>query len=108
MRMKKTMLEKVSTKREIKAAINSIGPLAKGALSLVRKTCGKPTCKACQSGEGHPAWIFTFRREGKLACMHVRLRDVETVRKAIENGRLVEQLVLEAGEKLIERLRKVD
>ena len=36
--MKKTMLEKVSTKREIKAAINSIGPLAKGALSLVRKT----------------------------------------------------------------------
>ena len=32
---------KTSTKREIKAAINSIGPLAKGALSLVRKTCGK-------------------------------------------------------------------
>ena len=91
-----------------KAAINSIGPLAKGALSLVRKTCGKPTCKACQSGEGHPAWIFTFRRDGKLACMHVRLRDVETVRRAIENGRLVERLVLEAGEKLIERLRKVD
>ena len=46
--MKKTMLEKASTKREIKAAINSIGPLAKGALSLVRKTCGKPpACDLC-------------------------------------------------------------
>ena len=46
--MKKTMLEKVSTKREIKAAINSIGPLAKGALSLVKKTCGKPpACDLC-------------------------------------------------------------
>ena len=40
--------------------------------------------------------------------MHVRLRDVETMRRAIENGRLVERLVLEAGEKLIERLRRVD
>ena len=46
--MKKTMLEKASTRREIKAAINSIGPLAKGALSLVRKTCGKPpACDLC-------------------------------------------------------------
>ena len=46
--MKKTMLEKASTRREIKAAINSIGPLAKGALSLVKKTCGKPpACDLC-------------------------------------------------------------
>ena len=94
------------TTREIKSLIKSVFPLAKGSLSQVKKTCGKPGCTACLSGEGHPAWIFTFRRDGKMRCMHVKPKDVEIVSKAIKNGRMIEQLILDEGEKLIERLRK--
>ena len=32
--------------------IKSVFPVAKGSLSLVKKTCGKPGCTACLSGEG--------------------------------------------------------
>ena len=104
--MKNKLPEKASSTREIKSIIKSVFPLAKGSLSQVKKTCGKPGCKACRSGEGHPAWIFTFRRDGKMRCMHVKPKDVEIVSRAIENGRMIEKLILDEGEKLIEQLRK--
>ena len=41
-----------------------------------------------------------------MRCMHVKPKDVEIVSRAIENGRMIEKLILDEGEKLIERLRK--
>ena len=81
-------------------------PVAHGTLSLVRKTCNNPNCRLCASGERHPAWTFVFRKDGKARCMHVQPRHVEIVRKAVENGRKLEEMILDEGIALLERLRE--
>lgn len=81
-------------------------PVAHGTLTQVRKPCNSKYCKLCKSGERHLAWIFSFRKDGKLRCMHVQPRHVEIVRKAIENGKALESMILEEGIALLERLRE--
>ena len=80
-------------------------PVARGSLALVRKACGKPGCRACKSGKGHPAWIFAYREGGRRKCLYVRKRDVAAVEAAIERGRRVEALLLEEGVRFIRSLR---
>ena len=86
--------------------ISDLVPVAHGTLSFVRKPCNSKYCKLCKSGEKHPAWNFTFRKDGKFHCMHVQPRHVEIVRKAIENGRKLEEMILDEGIALLERLRE--
>ena len=88
--------------------VEGIGPVAHGTLSLVNKRCASRYCRACRAGVGHPSWIFAFRMDGKARCMHVQPRHVEAIRKAIENGKKVERMVLEEGIAFIERLREED
>jgi len=85
--------------------IDALWPLAKGSVSEVRKPCSRPGCKACASGRKHPALIFTYRKDGKLRCRHVRPGQEAVLRKAIENGRKLERLLVEAGEELLRSLR---
>lgn len=84
------------------------GALSRRALdALVREQAvQQPYCKACKSGEGHPSWVFTFRRDGRQRCMHVQPRHAEAVRQAIENGRLLEEAILDEGIAFLERLRE--
>ena len=85
--------------------LESLWPLAKGSLSEVRKSCNRPGCKACASGKKHRAFIFTFRKDGKLHCRHVRTEHVPELRKALENGRELERLLAGQGEELLRELR---
>jgi len=81
-------------------------PLAKGSLTEVRKPCIRPNCKACKEGRKHPAFLFTFTLEGKRRCRYVALALVETMRKALDNGRRLEKRLFELGGELIEDHRK--
>lgn len=103
--MKRNNAVTASAKADFIKTVRELYPVAHGTLSLVNKRCNSPYCKACKSGEGHPSWIFTFRRDGKQHCMHVQPCHVETVRQAIENGRMLEEAILEEGISLLERLR---
>jgi len=94
-----------SAKADFIRVVRELYPVAHGTLSLVNKRCSSPYCRACKSGEGHPSWIFTFRRDGRQHCMHVQPRHVETVRRAIENGRRLEESILDEGISLLGRLR---
>ena len=86
--------------------IKEFSPVAHGALSLVHKRCTSKYCKTCKSGKGHPAWIFTYRKDGESKCLHIQPRHVETVRQAIENGRKLEAAILDEGIALIKHLRE--
>ena len=55
--------------------VAALWPVARGTVSLVRKPCGRSRCRACASGRGHPALIFTCRVDGRGRCLHVRVRD---------------------------------
>ena len=90
---------------EFRKRIEALWPLAKGSVSEVRKPCTCPGCKACASGKKHPALIFTYRKDGNLRCRHVRPGQEAVLRQAIENGRALEGLLVEAGEELLRRLR---
>lgn len=82
-------------------------PLAKGSLAEVRKPCVRPNCPACASGEKHRAHIFSFKDDkGRRRCMHVPLDFVPTMRKAIRNGRLLEERMGSLGAELILRFRQ--
>ena len=72
-------------------------PVARGSLALVRKTCGKPGCKACKSGRKHPAWRFVYREGGKQKSRHVPAQCAPLMNLAIENGRKLEQAICAEG-----------
>lgn len=85
--------------------IAAFWPIAKGSLSEVRKPCNRKGCKACAAGIKHPAFIYTYRKDGKLRCLHVRPEFVEQIRQAIENGRKLEQRLAGLGRDYVHRLR---
>ena len=39
-------------------------PMVQGSLYLLRRKCGKPTCR-CARGELHPTWVLTRSEAGK-------------------------------------------
>lgn len=104
--MKRNNDELGSAEMDFQKAISGFFPVARGALSLVNKRCASKYCKVCKSGKGHPAWIFSYRKDGKGKCMHIQPCHVEIVRQAIENGRKIEAALLDEGIALIRRLRE--
>lgn len=77
--------------------VKQLGPVAKGSLCAFRRKCGKTSCKKCSSGEGHPSFKLTFVQDGSSHTRFVGPTQVEAMRKAIANGRKLEQLILEFG-----------
>ena len=79
---------------------------------MKRNQTGEGSAKAefvkVAEGLGHPSYIFMYSREGKKHCLHIQPRHADAVRKAIENGRALEQAILDEGLAFIERLREQD
>jgi hypothetical protein len=57
-------------------------PLLVGSLSLVNRTCGKPSCH-CAKKPGHPAWTLATTRDGQRRCQVVRIDDVDEIRQRV-------------------------
>ena len=84
----------------------SAWPVAKGTLTEVRKSCNRPGCKRCDSGEKHIAWQFTFKLDGKSKSFHVPASAVEEMRLALENGRRLEHAMFETAVAILDGHRK--
>jgi len=89
----------------IKKAAN-LWPIAKGSLREVKKSCSQKNCKACLSGKRHPAWLFTYYLDGKQHSKHVPKSEVEILKKALENGRKLERMILESGLRLLDEEKR--
>ena len=63
------------------------------------------TVAACASGEGHSSHVLYGRRDGKRFSIYVPEEMVPQVREAIANGRLIQELVTEAGVRYTEALK---
>ena len=100
------MGEKQPSSQDVRRTIGQLWPVAKGSLNQVRKPCVRPNCRACASGERHPAWLFTFRQGGRQRCMYVPQELVPILQQAIENGRELEQLMVASGAALIREHRR--
>lgn len=95
-----------NSKDKFMAKVAGLGPVAKGSLAQTRSPCTRKNCKACASGRKHPKLLFTFREEGRLRGLYVRPSHEKQVRRAIENGRALEKLMVAAGRELVLRLRQ--
>ncbi len=84
----------------------SLWPAIKGSLAQVYKPCIRPGCPACARGDKHPAWLLSFRAEGRRKTMYVPLALVLTLQKALQNGRKIEVLLYRTGPQLIKQYRK--
>lgn len=93
------------TKKQVKEMLEAIGPAVKGSLVEVRKPCIRPNCQACKDGRKHRAFIFHHTVDGKRRCLYVPLACVEPLRQALDNGRLIEECLHEAGPALIRAWR---
>lgn len=81
--------------------VEKLWPVAKGSLSEVRKPCIRANCSACAEGKKHKAFIFSYNEKGRRRCLYVPRDLVPILRRAIRNGRRLEEHISRAGVKLI-------
>lgn len=72
-------------------ALTTDEPFLVGSLSLVNRTCGKPTCH-CAMNSGHPVWVLATTQDSRRRCQVVRLADVDDVRQRVEAYRTFKSL----------------
>ncbi|MGH9436908.1 MAG: DUF6788 family protein [Terriglobia bacterium] len=78
-------------------ALREIWPVADGSLSLRKSPCIRPNCAACARGEGHASYVLYGRRADKRFSIYVPDDLAPDIRKAVENGRRLKDLINEAG-----------
>lgn len=83
--------------RWFQKAIQSLGPVAAGSLSLRKSPCIRQNCPVCERGEGHSSYALYGRLLSKRFSVYVPDDLVPQIREAIANGRRVHELVSEAG-----------
>ena len=80
-------------------------PALKGSLAQVYKPCIRPNCPACARGDKHPNHLLTFTEKGRRRCLYVPKSVVPLLKRALENGRRIEQLLYEMGPALLREYR---
>lgn len=106
------ILSPVKQKKSISSAqqrlwhqLQGYWPALKGSLALVHKPCIRPNCRACASGKKHPNYLLAFSDQGRRRCLYVPSAMVPTIKRALHNGRRIEQLLYQMGPALLEEYR---
>jgi len=94
------------TKKQWQNQLAALWPAVKGSLARVRKPCIRKNCPACARGDKHPAWLLSFSSQGRRKTMYVPLAMVPALKKAVENGRRIEQLLCRTGPDLLQQYRQ--
>ena len=81
-------------------------PAILGSLSLRRSPCIRESCPACQSGERHPSYVLYGRLKGRRFSVYVPEELVPEVRRCLDNGRAVQELLYEAAPRYIKALKR--
>jgi hypothetical protein len=81
-------------------------PAILGSLSLRRSPCIRENCRACQSGEQHLSYVLSARIKGRRVSMYIPEDLVPEVQRALDNGRVVQGLLREAGERYVKALKR--
>jgi len=92
-------------KEWFQTAVLKLWPVATGSLSLRRSPCIRPNCPVCKRGEGHSSYALCGRRNGKRFCFYIPDELVPEIKKAIANGRRLQDLINEAGVRYSEALK---
>jgi hypothetical protein len=84
----------------------SLWPALVGSLSYRRTRCMQPNCAACQSGEQHRSYVLYGRHQGRRFAIYVPDDLIDDVRRAVDNGRALQDLLMQAGPRYVEALKR--
>ena len=84
----------------------SLWPALLGSLSYRRTRCGQPNCAACLSGEQHRSYVLYGRHKRRRFAIYVPEDLVEEVRRAVDNGRALQELLVQAGPRYVKALKR--
>src|SRR5712671_1414146 len=81
-------------------------PALLGSLSFRRSPCVHENCPACLSSEQHPSHVLYGRHNGRRFAVYVPEDLVPEVRRAVENGRALQDLLVQAGPRYVKALKR--
>ena len=93
-------------KRWFLREVERLWPLAVGSLSLRRGPCIRENCSACASGEGHASYALYGRQGRRRFSLYVPQEVVSEIQQAVEQGRQVQELMREAGQRYLAALKR--
>jgi hypothetical protein len=95
-------MKKLSAEDKWMRKVAALYPVAKGSLREVRRNCSRPGCGTCSSGKRHPAWLMTYYLDGIQHSKHVPMEMVKELKKALSNGRKLEDSMILAGLEMLD------
>src|SRR6202140_4946876 len=81
-------------------------PALLGSLSFRRSRGMQANCAACLSGEQHRSHVLYGRHNGRRFAVYVPEELVGEVRRAVENGRALQDLLVQAGPRYVKALKR--
>src|SRR5438105_4050162 len=81
-------------------------PALLGSLSFRRSPCVRANCPACLSGEQHPSHVLYGRHKGRRIAVYVPEDLVPEVRRSLDNGRVLQELLQAAAPRYIKALKR--
>lgn len=81
-------------------------PVGLGSLSLRRSPCIRRRCYACQTGEQHPSYVLYGRQGGRRFAIYVPDDLTEQVRRALDNGRTLNDLLYKSARRYTTALKR--
>jgi hypothetical protein len=81
-------------------------PAVLGSLSLRRSPCIRENCAACLSGEQHQSYVLYGRLKRRRFSVYVPEQLVPEVRRCLDNGRALQELLHEAAPRYVKALKR--
>lgn len=92
--------------RWLRAEVSKLMPAGLGSVSLRRTRCMRKRCHACETGEQHASYVLYGRRNGHRRTLYIPDDLAERLRKILDNGRKVQDLLFEAARRYAEALKR--
>lgn len=92
--------------RWFRAQATGLWPAALGSLSLRKSPCTREHCAACARGEQHASYVLYGRVKGRRTAIYVPDQLEPEVRRALANGRALQQLLHEAGRRYTNAVKR--
>src|SRR6266849_2433253 len=92
--------------RWLQSETASLWPAILGSLSLRRSPCVRENCPACLSGEQHQSYVLYGRASGRRVAVYVPEELVPEVRRSLDNGRALQDLLHQAAPRYIKALKR--
>src|SRR5258708_40326588 len=92
--------------RWLQSEAAGLWPAILGSLSLRRSPCVRESCPACLSGEQHQSYVLYSRLNGRRFAVYVPEELVPELRRCVDNGRALQELLQEAAPRYATALKR--